>query len=129
MLRLLFYTAVRISELVSMRVGDVDLQADKIFIDQGKGDKDRYILFPESFRLALKAYLATVPENEYLFESRHNRPYTTRRVQQLVQEYAAAAGISEHVHPHLFRHQMLTWLTSHGVPDAAIQLISGHSSR
>jgi hypothetical protein len=42
--------------------------------------------------------------------------------------YAAAAGISEHVHPHLFRHQMLTSPTQ-GVPDAAIQLISGHSRK
>jgi integrase/recombinase XerD len=33
------------------------------------------------------------------------------------------------VHPHLFRHQMLTWLTAQGLPDAAIQLISGHSSK
>lgn len=70
-----------------------------------------------------------MPQNSYLFESRHNRHYTARRVQQIVQEYAAAAKISEHIHPHLFRHQMLTWLTAQGVPDAAIQLISGHSSR
>ena len=93
------------------------------------GGVTRRVQWIVSFRLALKAYLATVPQNEFLFESRHNRPYTTRRVQQLVQDYAAAAGITEHVHPHLFRHQMLTWLTAQGVPDAAIQLISEHSSR
>jgi integrase/recombinase XerD len=46
-----------------------------------------------------------------------------------VKEYAAQAGITERVHPHLFRHQMLTWLTAQGLPDAAIQLVSGHSSR
>lgn len=129
MLRLLLYTAVRVSELAGIRAEDVDLGASRIFVERGKGDKDRYILFPESFRLLLKAYLAANPDNEYLFESRHRRPYSTRRVQQIVQEYAAKAGIQERVHPHLFRHQMLTWLTSQGVPDAAIQLISGHSSR
>jgi integrase/recombinase XerD len=129
MLRLLFYTAVRVSELVSMMVADVDLDAGKIFIEHGKGDKDRYILFPESFRLLLKAYITSNPGAVYLFESRHNRAYSARRVQQIVQEYAAAAGIAERIHPHLFRHQMLTWLTAQGLPDAAIQLISGHSSR
>jgi integrase len=129
MLRLLFYTAVRVAELVGIRVEDVDLGAGRIFIERGKGDKDRYILFPDSFRLLLKAYLAANPDNEYLFESRHRRPYSTRRVQQIVRGYAAKAGIAERVHPHLFRHQMLTWLTSQGVPDAAIQLISGHGSR
>ena len=69
------------------------------------------------------------PENEYLFESRHRKQYSPRRVQQIVQEDAAAAGIVERIHPHLFRHQMLTWLTARGLPDAAIPLISGHSSR
>ena len=53
MLKLLFFTAVRVSELVGIRVGDVDTQQSKIFINQGKGRKDRYILFPKSFRLVL----------------------------------------------------------------------------
>jgi site-specific recombinase XerD len=46
-----------------------------------------------------------------------------------VKHYAEKAGITEAVHPHLFRHQMLTWLTAQGLPDSAIQLISGHSSK
>ena len=62
MLKLLFLTAVRVSELTNIRVEDVDLDACKIFIEQGKGAKDRYILFPESFRLILKAHLAANPE-------------------------------------------------------------------
>src|SRR5262249_53335601 len=49
MLKLLFFTAVRVSELTKIRVEDVDLGACKIFIELGKGAKDRYILFPESF--------------------------------------------------------------------------------
>ena len=49
MLKLLFYTAVRVSELVRIRVEDVDTQQCKIFINRGKGSKDRYILFPRSF--------------------------------------------------------------------------------
>ncbi len=129
MLRLLFYTAVRVHELVSIRVEDVDLEGHKIFIAQGKGSKDRYILFPEPFGLTLKAYLAAHPENRYLFESGRRTPYTTRRVEQIVAQYRELAGISERVHPHLFRHQMLTWLTAQGLPDAQIQLISGHASK
>lgn len=128
MLRLLFYTAVRVSELANIAVDDVDVDGSRIFIASGRGDKDRYILFPDSFRLTLKAYLAAHPENHQLFESRHRRPYSARRIEQIVKEYAAQAGIMERVHPHLFRHQMLTWLTAQGLPDAAIQLVSGHAS-
>jgi integrase/recombinase XerD len=129
MLKLLFYTAIRVSELVSIRVEQVDLDACKIFIEQGKGAKDRYILYPESFRLILKSHLAANPENRYLFESRQRTKYTTRRVQQIVAGYAAASDLPERIHPHLLRHQMLTWLTAQGLPDSQIQLISGHASK
>ena len=44
-------------------------------------------------------------------------------------EYAAASELPDRMHPHLLRHQMLTWLTSQGLPDAQIQLISGHASK
>ena len=129
MLKLLFYTAVRVSELVGIRVADVDTQQCKIFIDQGKGGKDRYILFPKGFRLVLKSHLRANPKNRYLFESQRCTPFTVRRVQQIVQAYRDRAEIAQHVHPHLFRHQMLTHLTAQGLSDAQIQLISGHESK
>jgi integrase/recombinase XerD len=129
MLKLLFYTAVRVSELVSVRVEDVDIQQCKIFINRGKGNKDRYILFPRGFRLVLRSHQTANPKNRYLFESQRCTPFTPRRVQQIVQEYRDRAGIAQHVHPHLFRHQMLTFLTSQGLSDAQIQLISGHESK
>ncbi|MBA4073515.1 MAG: integrase [Cyanobacteria bacterium PR.023] len=129
MLKLLLYTAVRVSELVNIRVADVDADGCKIFIGNGKGGKDRYILFPSSFSLAIKAYLDAHNENEFLFESRLKQSYTSRRIQQIVRDYADQAGLERTVHPHLLRHQMLTFLTSQGISDAKIQLISGHESR
>lgn len=129
MLRLLFYTGIRVSELTRIAVDDIDLGQSKIFIASGKGDKDRYILFPESFALVLKAHLEGNPDNRYLFESQQRTKFSTRRVQQIVTQYAVEAGLTERVHPHLFRHQLLTWLTAHGMTDAQIQLISGHASK
>src|ERR1022692_4413479 len=114
LLRLLFYTAVRVSELTGMAVDDVDIEARKIFIASGKGDRDRYILLPDSFAFILQSHLAAHPDNRYLFESRHRKRYSARRIQQIVKHYAEKAGITEAVHPHLFRHQMLTWLTARG---------------
>jgi integrase/recombinase XerD len=54
--------------------------------------------------------------------------FSERRIQQIVKEYGDKAGI-KNVHPHLFRHQMTTWLTRRGLSDAQIQLISGHESK
>lgn len=129
MLKLLFYTAVRVSELVQIAVADVDIERSKIIIRRGKGQKDRYILFPRSFRLVLKTHLAAHADNRFLFESRRFGPYTTRRVQQIVQHYRKQAAITDKLHPHLFRHQMLTFLTSRGLSDTQLQLISGHDSK
>ena len=70
LLKLLFYTAVRVKELVHIEVGDVDLEACKIFINRGKAAKDRYILFPASLRLVHKSHLHAAPRNRYLFETR-----------------------------------------------------------
>lgn len=128
MLRLLFYTAIRVGELTRIEMDDVDLAHNKIYINQGKGSKDRYVLFPDWFRLTLQTYLADKTSHRYLFESNCKTHYTTRRVEQIVQQYAREAGL--HVHPHLLRHQMLTFLTAEGkLTDAQIQLISGHSSK
>jgi integrase/recombinase XerD len=129
MLKLLFFTAVRVSELVGIRISDIDFANCRIFIEQGKGKKDRYILFPVSFRLVLQSHLRANPKNRYLFETTRCTPFTPRRVQQIVTLYRDEAGIAQHVHPHLFRHQMITWLTAHGLSDSQIQLISGHESK
>lgn len=131
--RLLFYTAIRVSELTHIQLSDVDLTAGKIYIESGKGDRDRYVLFPESFRSLLRAYMesckAKDPDQEYLFESKQKRHYSEMRIRQIMYDYRDRAGIEERVHPHLLRHSMLTWLTRQGLSDAQIQLVSGHQSK
>jgi integrase len=111
LLRLLFYTAIRVNELVRIRMEHLDLAACRIFIDKGKGSKDRVVLFPESFRLVLQTHLRANPANRYLFESRLKTKFTTRHIQRIVAAYAAAADLPVKMHPHLLRHQMLTFLT------------------
>jgi integrase len=129
MLRLLYTSGIRVSELIHLKRGDVDLAHLTIRIEQGKGSKDRSVLFPEGLRLALTAYMEATPANTYLFETRHCGAFTTRRVEQIVTAYGARAKIGIRIHPHLFRHQALTELTRAGLTDAQIQLLSGHSSK
>jgi len=61
-------------------------------------------------------------------ESRRHRPYSPRRLRQLVAPYARAAGIEKRVYPHLFRHQFITPLTKHGIISPKLQLLSGHTA-
>lgn len=128
MLRLLFFTAVRVAELCSIQVADVDLDDCKIRINDGKGSKDRVVLFGKSFATALRTHIAAHPKNRWLFQTKRNSKYTTRRVQQIVKLYAEKAGVK--ATPHTFRHQAITWLTRHsGLADAELQLITGHARR
>jgi len=128
MLRLLFYTGVRVSELCNIEVSQVDLENCKIRIEHGKGDKDRYVLFGKSFATALRTHIAAHPTNRWLWQTRRNTRYSTRRVQQIVSLYAEKAGVK--ATPHTFRHQAITYLTRHsGLADAELQLITGHSRR
>lgn len=128
MLRLLFYTGVRVSELCAIQVADVDLEGCKVFVDQGKGSKDRYVLFGKSFATALKTHIAAHPQNRWLFQTRRCGKFSTRRVEQIVKKYALEAGIE--ATPHVFRHQCITFLTkASGLAEAELQLITGHAKR
>lgn len=53
--------------------------------------------------------------------------YSTRRIRQSVRQYAASAGIEKRVYPHLFRHQIITFLPRNGIISPKLQLLSGHA--
>jgi integrase/recombinase XerD len=118
------------AELVHLRSTDVDLQTCQLRIRQGKGRKDRYVLFPRGFRGELAQYLERQrgQGTMYLFESNRCQPYSTRRIRQIVKQYASAAGIAKRVYPHLFRHQLITYLTKQGIISPKLQLLSGHTT-
>jgi integrase/recombinase XerD len=128
LLRLLFFTGVRVSELCSIEVAELDLENCKIRINQGKGSKDRYVLFGKSFATALRTHIAAHLDNRWLFQTRRCGKFSARRIQQIVKKYALEAGVK--ATPHTFRHQAITWLTKHsGMADAELQLITGHARR
>lgn len=131
MIKLLLYTGIRNSELVNLRVSDIDLQSLRIRIEQGKGSKDRYVPIPKSFRGELMLYITSQMDksSEYLFETNRKTKMTTRWLREILKRYALKAGIKKRIYPHLFRHQLLTYLTDKGIIDAKVQLISGHSDR
>jgi len=127
--RLMYYTGCRVSELCNIQLIDVDTDSCKIKINQGKGSKDRFVLFPDQFKLTLKAYMNSVAHQSYLFESKQHKQFTARRIQQLCKNYVKQAEIGKEITPHSFRHQCLTYLTSKGLTDSQIQLVSGHSKK
>lgn len=129
MIKLLIYTGIRNAELTNVQIKDVDLTNCTVRIEQGKGKKDRYVLFPLSFRGELAQYVENQKRKggRFLFESNRLGAFSTRRIRQIIKEYADNAGIEKRVYPHLFRHQIITYLTRKGIISPKLQLLSGHS--
>ncbi len=131
LIKTLLYTGVRVSELVRIRLNDLDLDRCQIRINQGKGAKDRIVPFPTGFRETLAVHAVGMRKQRatYLFESVRKQPYTDRGVRKLLARYAHAAGLARPISPHRLRHFLLTWLKKQGIDDALIQPYSGHTSR
>ena len=81
---------------VSIRLGDVNLDACRIRITQGKGAKDRYVPFPATFKETLALHISAARDNgaAFLFESSWKKPYSTRGVRAMLARYAAKAGLA-----------------------------------
>ncbi len=131
LIKVLLYTGVRVSELVHIRLDEVDFDRCQIRITAGKGDKDRVVPFPATFKevLALHAAALRAKGANYLFESSWKKRYSDRGVRKLLARYATAAGLAHPLSPHQLRHFLLTWLKKQGIDDALIQPYAGHASR
>jgi integrase/recombinase XerD len=125
------YTGVRVSELANIRLLDVDFELCQIRINKGKGNKDRIVPFPSSFKETLAMHHQSMLKKKavYLFESSWKRQYTPRGICKMLRRYADVAGIEKAISPHKLRHFFLLWLKQKGIDDALIQPYSGHASR
>ena len=131
LIKTLMYTGLRVSELVAIRIADVDLDACRVRVTQGKGAKDRVVPFPESFKETLALHIEALRAKGavYLFESSWKKAYTDRGVRKILARYTQAAGITASISPHKLRHFLFTWLKKQGSDDALIQPYSGHAKR
>jgi integrase/recombinase XerD len=130
-IKTLLYTGARVTELVNIKLTDVDFKRCQIRIESGKGGKDRMVPFPESFKeiLAMHVKDMKVSGATHLFESSWKKLYTDRGIRKILERYATAAGLDKTVSPHKLRHFLFTWLKKQGLDDAMIQPYSGHASR
>jgi integrase/recombinase XerD len=125
------YTGVRVSELVNIKLDDVNLAQCQIRINDGKGGKDRVVPFPQPFKVALAVHMEAMRKNgaSHLFVSSWGRPYSDRGIRKVMESYTEKAGLKRPISPHKLRHFLLTWMKKRGIDDALIQPYSGHASR
>jgi site-specific recombinase XerD len=127
---LLMYSAgLRVSEVVRLRIEDVDPERGMLRVRSGKGAKDRYTLLSARALTVLRIYLAAFPTKAWLFPgARPDHHYSARAVQKIVRRAAERAGLDKRVTPHTLRHSFATHLLESGTDIRYIQELLGHTS-
>ena len=133
MLELLYATGIRVSELINIKIADVNMHACfvKIF---GKGSKERLIPISITAKKSLEKYIQTARQkilknktSRYIFIARAGKPMTRQGFWKNLKKYANASGITKKITPHTFRHSFATHLVEGGADLRSIQIMLGHS--
>ena len=129
MLELLYATGLRVSELISLKFSNVDIEECfvKIF---GKGNKERLVPFGQKAQLYLKRYLRIRKntKSEFIFLTRLNKPISRVEFWRQLKQIAIKAGIMKNITPHTLRHSFATHLLTGGADIRFVQEMLGHSS-
>ncbi len=133
MLEFLYACGLRASELCSLRLENLDLEAQFVRVT-GKGEKTRLVPVGSKAKEALTRYLhfgrpqlVTPKTKAEVFLSVRGKKLTPQRLWQLIKQYAARLGMDANIYPHLFRHSFATHLLSNGADLRIIQELLGHT--
>jgi site-specific recombinase XerD len=137
-LELFFSTGLRVSELCSLDIDDVDLTRDEFSV-RGKGEKVRLVFLSSAAKQAIKTYLGKRKDmKEALFVNlspnsqsegeKNSSRLTSRSIERIVKYYSTKAGITRKMTPHTLRHLFATDLLQNGADIRSVQMMLGHSS-
>lgn len=128
-LSLLYSSGLRRSELINLKIKDIDSERMQIKIHQAKGKKDRITLLSQTVLNDLRSYYKVHKPSVYLFESPIvGKPYSPSSILKIVKNSATKAGITKSVTPHMLRHSFATHLLEQGIDLRVIQVLLGHNS-
>lgn len=133
MIETLYATGLRVSELVALKLPDLNLVAGYL-ITSGKGRKERLVPMGDSAISALSGYLATTREkadrgrgSRFVFLSRLGEGMTRQSFWNIIKKRAQQAGITKRISPHTLRHSFATHLLENGADLRSVQLMLGHT--
>ena len=128
MLKLCYGMGLRVSEIVQLKISDIDSKNMQVLIERAKGKKDRYVNLPQSILVQLRLYFKTYHPKQYLFEGQYGGAYSVRSVQSIFKDAMRKAKINKPVGIHSLRHSFATHLLEQGTDIRYIQELLGHSN-
>lgn len=127
---MIYGSGLRISEATNLRVEDIDSKNMRIFVRDGKGNKERYTVLPQASLEMLRKYYKMYKPNHpkgYLFFNRNGEILKPERLRVFFRRYRRKAKISEEFIVHSLRHSFATKLVEEGVPLVQVKELLGHS--
>jgi integrase/recombinase XerD len=119
---------LRVSEVVALKIGDIDSKRMVICVEQGKGRKDRYVMLSPHLLELLRAWWKAARPQGWLFPGRDRvQPMTTRQLNRACHTAAHMAGIGKPVSMHTLRHSFATHLLEQNIDIRVIQVLLGHA--
>ena len=128
MLKLCYGMGLRVSEIVNLKIADIDSERKLVHIESGKGKKDRYVTLPMSILDDLRNYYRAYRPKTYLFEGQYGGQYSVRSVQAVFKRSMQKAKINKSVGIHGLRHSYATHLLESGTDMYFIQKLLGHNN-
>ncbi len=128
LMKLCYGMGLRVSEVVNIKISDIDSDRMQVLIRQGKGKKDRYAVLPESVLDELREYYTEYKPTDYLFEGQYGGQYSKRSVQQVFKTAMKKARIKKKVGIHSLRHSYATHLIEQGTDIRFVQDLLGHKN-
>lgn len=127
LIRLLYSTGLRVSELVNLNKNDI--KTESIHVISGKGAKDRIVFVDPGTQEMINRYISERnDDNEALFLSTHGDRISARTIQWLIKNYSKKAGIEKKVTPHVLRHSFATHMLEGDADIVVIKELLGHSN-
>ena len=126
-LALLYSAGLRISEVIKLKLKDIDIDRRQLIIKNAKGRKDRMVVLAESFIPLYQNYYMTYLPKIYFVENPKGGVYSPNSIRKFLSTASQRAGIEKHVTPHTLRHSYATHLIENGVGLRYVQDLLGHS--
>ena len=128
MISTIYASGLRISELLNLRIEDVDSTYNRIAIKGGKGQKDRFTLLSNDQLMLLREYFGVYRPNYWLFEEPEGKQYSASSIRKILHRSVVKANIRKKITVHTLRHSFATHLLEGGVNLRYIQRLLGHST-